>query len=370
MNPPFRAEHIGSFIRPPELLQARAEHEAGRLSASDLRDAEDAAIRDFVELQRRLGFRMATDGEFRRSTYTANFTTSGLTGVVAEQTGEGEWSYQDASGHKERGRLPAVNARIHWNASRNADEFSFLRSVTKAAPKITLPGPCYIHFRAGRARISREVYPDLDDFWSDLIAAYEIELAKLGEAGCRYVQLDETSIAKLGDPKIRTALAARGDEWEALLDRYIETINAIVRSAPADMRIGMHLCRGNRMGHWQAEGGYDLVAGKVFRDLAIDFFFLEYDSARAGTFEPLKSLPEHKSVVLGLVSTKTPELETADTLVARIRDCARYVGLDRLAISPQCGFSSSDKSNKIMGIERAVEKLELVVDVARKVWGD
>ena len=370
MNPPFRAEHIGSFIRPPELLHARGEHAAGRLSDGELRAAEDAAIRDFVETQRRLGFRVATDGEFRRSTYTANFTTSGLTGVVAEQTGEGEWSYQDASGHKERGRLPAVNARIRWNASRNADEFSFLKSVAGATPKITLPGPCYIHFRAGRARISREVYPDLADFWSDLVAAYEIELAKLAEAGCRYVQLDETSIAKLGDPKIRAALAARGDEWEALLDTYIATINAIVRRAPKHMRIGMHLCRGNRMGHWQAEGGYDLVAEKVFRDLAIDFFFLEYDSERAGTFEPLKCVPAHKSIVLGLVSTKTPELESIERLEARIRDCARYIGLDRLGISPQCGFSSSDKSNKIMSVERATEKLALVVDVARKVWGD
>ena len=328
MTPPFRAEHIGSFLRPPELLQARAEHEAGRLSDAGLRVAEDAAIRGFVALQRRLGLRVATDGEFRRSTYTANFTTSGLTGVVAEQTGEGEWSYTDASGHKERGRLPAVQARIRWSGSHNAEDFSFLKSVAQDAspdvtPKITLPGPCYIHFRAGRARISREVYPDLDDFWSDLVAAYEIELARLSDAGCRYVQLDETSIAKLGDPKIRDALAARGDAWEALLDRYIATINAIVARAPKGMSVGMHLCRGNRMGHWQAAGGYDLVAEKVFRDIAIDFFFLEYDSERAGTFEPLKTLPAHKSVVLGLVSTKVPELQNpSEHLMARIQDCA------------------------------------------------
>src|SRR3979411_1763473 len=213
MNPPFRAEHIGSFIRPPELWRARGEHEAGLLSDGELRAAEDAAIRDFVETQRRLGFRVATDGEVRRSTDTATSTTSGLTGVVADQTGEGEWSYQDASGHKERGRLPAVNAGIRWHASRNADEFSFLKSVAGATPKITLPGPCYIHFRAGRARISREGYPDLARFLSDLVAAYEIELAKLAEAGCRYVQLDETSIATLGDPKIPAARAATRQEW-------------------------------------------------------------------------------------------------------------------------------------------------------------
>jgi 5-methyltetrahydropteroyltriglutamate--homocysteine methyltransferase len=370
MNPPFRAEHIGSFIRPPELLAARAAHEAGRISAAELRAAEDAAIRGFVELQQRLGFRMATDGEFRRSTYTANFTTSGLTGVSAEHIGEGDWSYTDASGHKERGRVPAVTARIRWNESRNADEFAFLAGETAAAPKLTLPGPCYIHFRAGRARISRDVYPDLEDFWADLVGAYGVELDKLAAAGCRYLQLDETSLAKLGDPKIREALAARGDDWRALLDRYVAVINAIVARAPKEMRIGMHLCRGNRMGHWQAAGGYDLVAEKVFRDIAIDFFFLEYDSERAGTFEPLKNLPAHKSVVLGLVSTKGAELEPEDALVARIEDCARYVGLDRLGISPQCGFSSSDKSNKIMTIARAEEKLARVAAVAQRVWGD
>jgi len=266
--------------------------------------------------------------------------------------------------------VPAVQGRIRWNSSRNAEDYSFLRGIAGESAKITLPGPCYIHFRAGRARISRDIYPDLADFWSDLVAAYEVELARLGEAGCRYVQLDETSLAKFGDPKIRSALAARGDEWEALLDRYIEVINAIVARAPKEMRVGMHLCRGNRMGHWQAAGGYDLVAQKVFRGIAIDFFFLEYDSERAGSFEPLKALPEHKAVVLGLVSTKTAELEPREFLVGRIRDCARHVGLDRLGISPQCGFSSSDKSNKIMSADRAVEKLQLVADVAREIWGE
>lgn len=370
MNPPFRAEHIGSFFRPPALLQARAEHEAGRLDAAGLRAVEDAAIRDFVALQEDLGFEVATDGEFRRSTYTANFTTSGLTGVSAEQTGELEWSYTNAAGHKERGRLPAVTDRIRWNGSRNAEDFSFLASIANQTPKITLPGPCYIHFRAGRARISRDVYPDLAEFWSDLIEAYATELQKLADAGCRYVQLDETSIAKLGDEKIRAALTARGDPWERLLDQYVEVINAVVARAPTGMRIGMHLCRGNRMGHWQAEGGYDAVAEKLFRALAIDFFFLEYDSERAGGFAPLDVLPRHKVVVLGLVSTKVADLEPRDTLVGRIRECARHVDLERLGVSPQCGFSSSDKANTIMSYERAVEKLQRVVEVAREVWGD
>ncbi len=369
LNPPFRAEHIGSFFRPPELLQARREHEAGRLSAADLRTAENSAIRGFVDLQERLGFKVVTDGEFRRSTYTANFTTAGLSGVTAEQIGEGEWSYTNASGHKERGRVPAVNDRIRWNGSQNATDFCYLKGLTRVTPKITLPGPCYIHFRAGRARISYEVYPDLDAFWSDLVAAYETELNALAEAGCRYLQLDETSIAKLGDAKIREALAARGDDWQTMLDQYVAAINAVVSRAPQGMRIGMHLCRGNRMGHWQAAGGYDLVAEKVFRNLAIDFFFLEYDSERAGGFAPLKFLPEHKAVVLGLVSTKVADLEAEDFLIGRIRDCARHVGLDRLAVSPQCGFSSSDKANKIMSYEQGVAKLARVVEVSREIWG-
>ena len=371
LNPPFRAEHIGSFFRPAHLLKARAEHDAGTLSAADLRAVEDAAIADFIRLQEGLGFKAVTDGELRRGTYTGNFTTAGITGVTAEVVGEGEWEYSDGAGHKVKARLPAVHDRIRWKELRNLPEFNFLKSHTGATPKLTVPGPCYIHFRAGRARISRDVYPDLDQFWSDLVAAYGVEFGKLFEAGCRYIQLDETSLAKFGDPKMRSALAARGDDdWEKLADKYVEVINAVVKSAPAGMTIGMHLCRGNRMGHWQAEGGYDIVAKKIFRDIGVDFFFLEYDSDRAGTFEPLKALPAHKRVVLGLVSTKVPELEAKDFLVARVRDCARYVDLDRLGVSPQCGFSSSEASNKIMSYDQGVAKLKRVVEVAREIWGD
>jgi 5-methyltetrahydropteroyltriglutamate--homocysteine methyltransferase len=370
LHPPFRAEHIGSFLRPAALLKARAEHAAGRLTDGELRTAEDKAIGAFVALQENLGFRVVTDGEFRRSTYTSNFTTEGLTGVTAEHQTSATWSYTNAEGHKEPARIPAVHARIRWNNSRNADDFAALARMTRAHPKITLPGPCYIHFRAGRAGISRAAYPDLADFWLDVVTAYGIELEKLAEAGCRYVQLDETSIAKLGDEKIRGALAARGDNWEELLEHYIEVINAIVTLAPGGMRIGLHLCRGNRMGHWQAEGGYDVVADKLFKTCAIDFFFLEYDSERAGSFEPLKAMPDHKSVVLGLLSTKTAELEDEDFLLGRIRDAARMVGLDRLAISPQCGFSSSDAANTVMNEDQARAKLTRVVEIARKVWGE
>jgi 5-methyltetrahydropteroyltriglutamate--homocysteine methyltransferase len=368
LDPPFRAEHIGSFLRPAALLAARADCTAGKISATDLRTAENSAIRDFVKLQERLGFKTVTDGEFRRSTYTANFTTDGLSGVTASQVGEGAWAYTDASGNKERARIPQVHARIKWNNSPNAADFAELAKMTQVTPKITLPGPCYIHFRAGRAGISREAYPDLADFWADLVEAYTVELTKLHDAGCRYVQLDETSIAKLGDEKIRNELAARGDPWEKLAGTYVDVINAIVARAPKDMRIGLHLCRGNRMGHWQAEGGYDLVAQQLFRDCTVDFYFLEYDSDRAGSFEPLRALPSHKTAVLGILSTKVAELESEDFIQARIRDCARVVDLERLALSPQCGFSSSEKGNTIMSYDQAVAKLARVTDVARKVW--
>jgi 5-methyltetrahydropteroyltriglutamate--homocysteine methyltransferase len=370
LHPPFRAEHIGSFLRPAALLEARAEHAAGRLGNAELRAVENRAIGDFVALQERLGFRVVTDGEFRRRTYTSNFTTEGLTGVTSEHRASDAWSYTNAAGHKEPARIPTVHARIRWSNSRNAGDFAALAGMTRVRPKITLPGPCYLHFRAGRAGINREAYPELADFWSDIIAAYGIELQKLADAGCSYVQLDETSIAKLGDQKIRDALAARGDDWQELLDQYIDVINAIVIHAPKGMRIGLHLCRGNRMGHWQAEGGYDRVGDKLFKDCAIDFFFLEYDSERAGSFEPLAAMPEHKTAVLGLLSTKVAELESEDFLLARIRDAARMVGLDRLAISPQCGFSSSDAAGTLMSYEQALAKLNRVVEIARKVWGE
>jgi 5-methyltetrahydropteroyltriglutamate--homocysteine methyltransferase len=368
LNPPFRAEHIGSFLRPPELLAARAEHDAGRLPAEGLRVAEDRAIRGIVAMQEDLGLDVVTDGEFRRGTYTENFTTKGITGVTAANVGEGEWAYTDAAGHKAAGRIPTVRGRIARHDSTNAENFAFVKSIAKATPKITLPGPCYIHFRAGRAHISRDAYPNLDDFWTDLVKAYAIELQKLAAAGCTYVQLDETSLAKLGDPKIREALDARGDDWRALLDRYVAVTNAVVAAAPAGLRIGMHLCRGNNAGHWQASGGYDAVAETMFRDIAIDFFFLEYDSPRAGTFEPLRAVPDGKTVVLGLVSTKTAALEPAELLIERIEEAARYMPREALALSPQCGFASGHKGNAITGAEQSA-KLRRVVEVARRVWG-
>jgi 5-methyltetrahydropteroyltriglutamate--homocysteine methyltransferase len=367
LNPPFRAEHIGSFLRPPELLAARSEQAAGRISAAALRTLEDAAIRKIVALQEELGLRVVTDGEYRRGSYSDNFTTSGLTGVRSDFVGGGDWAYTDVHGHKTPARVPVVEAKIRRKESGNVADFASLRELTKATPKITLPGPCYIHYRSGRANISRDIYPDLADFWSDLIEAYREELALLGKAGCTYVQLDETSLAKLGDPKIRNALAERGDDWRALLSTYVEVNNRVAAAAPKGMRVGMHLCRGNNQGHWQAEGGYDIIAEQLFRRLSIDLFFLEYDSPRAGSFEPLKLVPEGKIVVLGLVSTKTGTLESEAELIQRIGEAAKAMPLQNLALSPQCGFASSQLGNKL-SVAEEIAKLRRVVEVARKVW--
>jgi len=368
-DPPFRVEHIGSLLRPPELHAARAGRAAGRIDDATLRAVEDAAIRKAVALQLELGFSAITDGEQRRSAYSDSFTVDAFGGVSIGGTMDGNWTYSDATGRTTEGRVPRVTDRLVLRQPVNVENFRHLASLAMAGmPKITLPGPCYIHFRAGRANISRTAYPDLDLFWQDLVDAYRFELAALHEAGCRYVQLDETSIAKLGDPRIRDGLKGRGDDWTTLLDLYTDVINRIVSAAPAGMHIGLHLCRGNKAGSWQAESGYDDVAAKLFRKLAVRFYFLEYDSPRAGGFGPLREVPDDKTVVLGLVSTKTSTLESADALKRRIEEASRYMPLDRLAVSPQCGFASAEEGNALSAADQAA-KLRLVVQVAREVWG-
>ena len=369
-NPPFRAEIVGSFLRPPAVKETRAALADGKLTKAEMRGVEDAQIREIVALQESLGLRVATDGEFRRSTYSENFTTSGLTGVSAQYVGGGDWSYSDGTGGVRTARVPVVSDKIRHAGSTNAADFAFLKSVVKTAmPKITLPGPCYIHYRSGRANISRDAYPDLADFWNDLAAAYHAEFRALHEAGCRYVQLDETSIVKLGDPRIQRALAARGDDWKELLEVYTDAMNAIVDGAPKDMHVAMHLCRGNQAGHWQAEGGYDPVAERLFRKVRVNTYFLEYDSPRAGSFEPLKALADDKIVVLGVVSTKVADLESPGFVRNRLAEAAKFVPLERLCLSPQCGFASSVTGNPLtMDDQKA--KLARVVEIARETWAD
>lgn len=368
-DPPFRAELIGSLVRPEPVRAARESFEEGRLDAAGLRAAEDEEIGKAVALQEELGFKVVTDGEFRRHSYYDSFTTHGITGLREGPAIGGHFAYRDASGDEIGQRVPQIYDKVRWTGPTNVADYQFTASCAKSAiPKVTLPGPAYIHFRAGRANISEEVYPDLDDFWSDLVAAYHAEITALAEAGCRYVQLDETSIAKLGDPEIREGLAARGDDWRALLDLYTDAINAVADGVPDGVALGIHLCRGNKAGHWQAAGGYDDVAEKLFRKLKLRFYFLEYDSERAGSFEPLKALPDDKCVVVGAMTTKSAALESEEVLTARIEEAARYVDLERLAISPQCGFSSSLKG--VMTAEEQQAKLTRLMEVAHGIWQD
>jgi 5-methyltetrahydropteroyltriglutamate--homocysteine methyltransferase len=367
-SPPFRAEHIGSLVRPPELLHAREEHAAGRLDRSGLRAIEDAAIRSVVKLQEELGLRVVTDGEFRRGTYSDSFTSAGISGVEIKLTEELGWTRSQSHGHRMARRIPAVVDRITWKGPRNAEDFRFLKSLTSRTPKITLPGPCYIHYRAGRANISHEVYPDLDAFWSDLVAAYHREMKSLAEAGCTYLQIDETSLVKLGDPRVRQLLIERGDEWRDLLRSYIAAVNAVVAGAPKGMTIGIHVCR-SQDPSWQADVGYDPIAEPLFNEMKVDTYFLEYDNARAGTFEPLRAVPAGKVVVLGLVASKVAEVESADLLKRRIEEASRYIKLEQLGLSPQCGFSTSAAEHVVVTEDVETSKLKRVVEVARQIWG-
>jgi 5-methyltetrahydropteroyltriglutamate--homocysteine methyltransferase len=371
-KPPFRAEHIGSLLRPPHLLEQRGRFARGEIGQDDLTAAEDKAIRDAIALQESLGFKFVIDGEFRRRSYHSFFyaglgklriDTIGGAEAVATEKGE-----QHGGG---RGAQPmaVVGSRVQWTHPINAGDAAFLKAHSARLPKITIPGPCALHFRGGNAAVTASAYKDVDAFWSDIVDAFGKELRALAEAGCHYVQIDETAFAKFGDPDVQAMLAARGDDWSRLIDTYIGVTNRILRAAPANMHIGMHLCRGNRGGHWHAEGSYDNVAERLFNALDIPFYFLEYDTPRAGTFTPLRFVPKHKSVVLGLVSTKVPQLEDIAALRRRIDEATQFVALDQLAVSPQCGFASVDTGNPVTAEAQRL-KLELVCTLAREIWGE
>jgi 5-methyltetrahydropteroyltriglutamate--homocysteine methyltransferase len=367
-QPPFRAEHIGSLLRPAALLEQRARFARSEISQSDLIAAENTAISEAIALQQGLGLRFVTDGEFRRRSYHSFFyqqlgdlSIDTLAGIDAK----------GAQGGGGRGAQPVavIRSRVRWTHPINVDDFNFLRNKTTLLPKITIPGPCALHFRGGNAAVLAHAYRDVDQFWNDTVKAFSKELSALAQAGCRYVQIDETAFAKFGDPDVQTALAARGDDWSKLIDVYIVITNRVLRAAPKSLHIGMHLCRGNRGGHWHAEGSYEEVAERLFNALEIPFYFLEYDSPRAGNFTPLRFVPKHKSIVLGLISSKTSTLEDKATLRVRIEDACRHVSLDRLAVSPQCGFASVDTGNPVTPqVQEA--KLRLVVELARDIWGE
>jgi 5-methyltetrahydropteroyltriglutamate--homocysteine methyltransferase len=364
LNPPFRAEHIGSLLRPPYLLDLRARAARGDASPGELAAAEDRAIKEALVLQERVGLKLATDGEFRRRSYHS-FFYSQLGDITIDVAG----AASGQAGTRADQPMSLINRRIMWTKPINVADFEFIETNTSLVPKITIPGPCALHFRGGNAAVLASAYKDLDQFWDDIVVAFGKELVALYDAGCRYIQIDETAFAKFGDPEVQATLKARGDDWNTLIDKYIAVTNRILREAPAELRIGMHLCRGNRGGRWHAEGSYDTVADRLFNTLDIKFYFLEYDSPRAGTFSPLRLTPPNKSVVLGIVTTKTSEVESKADLARRIEEATKYLSLDQLAISPQCGFASVDTGNPISA-EAQEQKLRLIVEFARETWGD
>jgi len=358
-SPPFRAEHVGSLLRPAGLLEARRRFARGEVDRAKLTAAEDRAIEEAVRLQERVGLRLATDGEFRRASYHSYFY--GQLGEISFEA--------PPDGGSGRGAQPValIKSRIAWKGPIHAGDFAFLRPRTRALPKITIPGPCALHFRGGDAAVTAHAYRDVDAFWEDIVAAFRSELRSLAGAGCTYVQIDETAFAKFGDADVQASLRARGDDPDALIDKYIDITNRMLAGV-SGIGMGMHLCRGNRAGQWHAEGSYEAIAEKLFNGLAIPLFFLEYDSERAGDFAPLRFVPKDKSVVLGLVSTKVNFLEGKSALKRRLDEAARYISLERLAISPQCGFASTEAGNPISP-EMQEAKLKLVVELAQETWG-
>lgn len=365
-TPPFRAEHVGSLLRPPVLKKAYRAWTSGQLSDSGLREVQDRCIREVVALQEEVGLRSITDGELRRASYWSHFVEAveGLTVKPAR------FRFHDESGQEEEEFLaPHVSGRVAWSRSLCGRELEFLASVTRETPKITLPSPPTMHFWRGSEGLDRRVYPEPELFFGDLAELYRRELGDLFSRGASYVQLDEVPLCMLCDPKVRERLAAAGQDPERLVELYLELIRASLSERPPEATVVMHLCRGNYKGLWLSEGGYELIAERLFREIPVDGFFLEYDSSRAGGFGPLELVPEPKRVVLGLVSTKTPELESADDLCRRIEKASRHLPLERLGVSPQCGFASTVGGNPLTWDDQRA-KLALVVDVARRVWAD
>jgi len=370
-RPPFRADHVGSLLRPPALLRAREDHAAGRIDDAELRAHEDEAIREAVRMQRDVGLRDATDGELRRSSWHMDFIyeLGGVTKVEGENL---KVQFHNESGDIEFTPAAAqVSGTVALQETIFGDAFEFLRDSVDddVTPKLTIPSPSMVHYRGGRSAIDESVYPDLDAFWADLAGAYADELRGLHALGCRYLQLDDTSLAYVNDPKQREYVAQMGGDPDRQHETYIATINRALAGRPDDLAITTHLCRGNHASSWVASGGYDFVAEALFNDLDVDGFFLEYDDERSGTFEPLRFVPKDKMVVLGLVTTKRARLEDKDALKRRIDEAAKYVDLDQLCLSPQCGFSSTVAGNRLTHDDQRA-KLALVVETAAEVWGD
>lgn len=374
INPPFRAEHVGSLLRPQAVLEARQRHANGEIDADGLREVEDRAIAEAVRKQESIGLADVTDGEFRRAYFHLDFLKQ-LDGVSV--TG-GIAANRNAKGSDD-GFMPpqlSVTGKLAHARPIQVAGFEYLaaqasvqaNAQASATPKVCMPSPTMVHFRGGRAAIDIQAYPEMDVFFDDLAACYRDEIDALYRAGCRYIQLDDTNLAYLCDPEMRAAAEQRGEDPNTLPKQYAELINAALAGRPDDLTVAIHLCRGNYRSTWFAQGGYEPVAEVLFNELAVDAYFLEYDDERSGDFAPLRFVPDNKTIVLGLVSSKTPELESVDALASHIDEATAFIDGDQLCLSPQCGFSSTLEGNELSEADQWA-KLERVVATAQQVWG-
>ena len=366
-KPPFRADHVGSLLRSPEVHRAREDFQKGNIPPAKLREIEDKAIRDAIRMQEDVGLKAVTDGEIRRATWHMDFLyqIGGLKKVpsniaVKFHSAKEEMVFTPA-GIETAGKLKLTHTIFE-------DDFKFVRDNTKVTPKLSIPSPNMIHYRSGQAAIDPKVYPDMKQFWSDLSGVYAEEIARLHKIGCRYLQIDDTSLASINDPEQRKILTQLGGDGEHEHETYIRALNDALKNKPADMTVATHMCRGNYKSAWTSSGSYDWIAEALFTQLKVDAFFLEYDDARSGGFEPLRFMPKDKIVVLGLVTTKQAQLESKDHLKRRIDEAAKYVPIENLCLSPQYGFSSTVEGNALT-YDQQMAKLRLVVETAREVWG-
>jgi len=367
---PFRANHVGSLLRPPELLQAREKQQKGEINAAQLREIEDRCIRDAVKMQEDVGMQGITDGEYRRTLWHADFLSQfeGIK-VVEGLLPESARHFQNPDSDVQRSPTQfVVTRKLGHPHGIETENFKYLASVTKNTPKQCIPSPTLVHFRTGRAGVDKIAYPDMQEFFADLARVYREEIAGLADAGCTYLQIDDVNFAYLCDPKMREGAKKIGEDPDQLPLLYANLVNECIKERPANMSVCTHLCRGNFRSSWVAEGGYDPVAEVLFNELQVDGYFLEFDTPRAGNFAPLRYLPKGKKLILGLVTSKSGALEKPDDLKRRIEEASKFVPLDQLGISPQCGFSSTVLGNKLT-MEDQIAKLKLVVQVAREVWG-
>lgn len=378
-KPFFRADQVGSLLRPPELIQARADFEAQKIDAAELHAMEDQAIASHVKRQESCGFQVVVDGEFRRENWWIDFVR-GLSGIeiqdgqasqafVAPQANDCGHDHSHDEGWKYVPKNVITTGKLALPRSIMSDDFKFLQAQTQRVAKVTMPSPTRLHFHGGREAVSREAYPDIEDFFADVVRIYRAEIAALEAAGCRYIQIDDPLMTYFISDRMRAEVVASGDDPEARMQRYVDLTNACIAQRSPDTAIGIHVCRGNSRSGWLAEGGYQRIAHAVLGGLHVDHFLLEYDDERSGDFEPLKAIPKEIKVVLGLVTTKFGRLEKTEDLLRRIKEASQFVPLENLAISPQCGFASTVDGN-IITHDDQWRKLDRVVEVSRMVWGD